>query len=100
LPFGIDLKLGPLADNGGPTKTRMPAADSPLVNHGSNPYGLRYDQRGYPFKRVQGPRADIGAVERPQPAPTPFAFTPKGSTDPFDGPPSNEDNTGGISTVA
>src|SRR4029077_342156 len=24
LPFGIDLKLGPLANNGGPTQTHMP----------------------------------------------------------------------------
>jgi predicted outer membrane repeat protein len=69
LPFGVDLKLGPLADNGGPTLTHLPAADSPLVDHGSNPFGLRFDQRGFPFRRVQGPAPDIGSVERPQPQP-------------------------------
>ena len=72
LPFGIDLKLGPLANNGGPTQTHLPAADSPVINHGSNPYNLHYDQRGYPFRRVVGMYADIGAVERPGPNIFPF----------------------------
>ena len=30
----IDPKLGPLADNGGPTKTHLPAADSPAIDGG------------------------------------------------------------------
>jgi hypothetical protein len=36
-------------------------AGSPLVNAGSNPAGLTFDQRG--FARVVGPAADIGAFE-------------------------------------
>lgn len=63
-----DVKLGELADNGGPTQTMKPAADSPLVNAG-NPDGcksligvtLDVDQRGLP--RPVGGRCDIGAVE-------------------------------------
>lgn len=32
---GLDARLGPLADNGGPTLTLLPAANSPLVDRGS-----------------------------------------------------------------
>ncbi|MEP7338915.1 MAG: putative Ig domain-containing protein [Acidobacteriota bacterium] len=60
------LGLGPLADNGGPTKTHLPSAISPARNMipvgvngcGSNP---ATDQRGVP--RPQGAKCDIGAVE-------------------------------------
>jgi hypothetical protein len=83
LPFGIDLQLGPLANNGGPTLTHMPAANSPLINHGRNPYLLRFDQRGHPFRRVVGLQADIGAVER-GPSTTPVV-SPKGAGAPIDG---------------
>ena len=55
-----DPLLGPLQDNGGPTLTRMPAADSPVIDRG-NASGQVYDQREYP--RVVGAEADIGAVE-------------------------------------
>ncbi|MBX7104849.1 MAG: right-handed parallel beta-helix repeat-containing protein, partial [Gemmataceae bacterium] len=61
LPIASDLKLGQLADNGGTTKTHMPAFDSPLVHQGSNPSALLADQRG--FGRIYGPGIDIGAVE-------------------------------------
>ncbi len=61
LAFGTNLKLGPLANNGGVTLTHLPAIDSPVVNAGSNPASLKTDQRG--FARVVGAGADIGAVE-------------------------------------
>lgn len=60
-------KLLELVDNGGPTHSRMPMADSPLVNAGGpatdesgNP--LATDQRGK--RRPMGSTCDIGAVER------------------------------------
>jgi len=46
LPFGTDILLGPLADNGGPTRTHALSAGSPAINAGSNPAGLTTDQRG------------------------------------------------------
>src|SRR5207302_1196712 len=61
-------KLGALADNGGTTQTILPAIDSPLVNAGSNPAGLVFDQRGSPYGRTRSGGVDIGAVE----ATTPF----------------------------
>lgn len=60
LGFGIDLKLGPLTNNGGPTPTHMPMPGSPLLNAGSNPAGQSTDQRGRPRVSMA---ADIGAVE-------------------------------------
>ena len=57
----VNPLLGPLADNGGPTLTHLPAAGSPAVDHG----GLicpATDQRG--VARPQGPACDIGSVER------------------------------------
>jgi large repetitive protein len=58
-----DPRLGPLAANGGPTLTRVPADGSPAIDRG----GTRAtgcpatDQRG--VSRPQGPACDIGAVE-------------------------------------
>ena len=52
---GVDPQLGPLADNGGPTQTFLPALTSPAVDAGiAN--GLTTDQRG--LART----ADISAV--------------------------------------
>jgi hypothetical protein len=60
-----DPKLGPLAANGGPTPTHLPASDSPLRDAGQCVAGITVDQRGVP--RPQGVACDIGAVEtRPQ----------------------------------
>jgi hypothetical protein len=62
-------KLGPLADNGGPTKTLLPAKGSdaidaiPAANAACTSPGT--DQRG--DSRPQGARCDIGAVEVAQP---------------------------------
>lgn len=58
-------RLGALADNGGPTRTHLPLAGSPLIDR--IPAGAAdcvrgaTDQRG--VARPQGPRCDIGAVE-------------------------------------
>jgi hypothetical protein len=59
--------LGPPADNGGPTQTHLPFADSPGVDSidpvgGICDGGATTDQRGLP--RPAGPRCDAGAVER------------------------------------
>ena len=55
---GMDPVLGPLADNGGPTLTHLPDANSPLIDAGSSPFDV--DQRGMPRVIEQ---ADIGSVE-------------------------------------
>lgn len=59
--LGANLKLGALANNGGPTLTHLPDADSPLFNKGSNVTVQPNDQRGLP--RGAGGKTDIGAVE-------------------------------------
>ncbi len=51
--------LGPLHNNGGPTRTHLPNVGSPAINAGDTP--LATDQRG--IARPQGPADDIGAVE-------------------------------------
>jgi hypothetical protein len=56
-----DPRLGPLADNGGPTLTRQPLAGSPLIDAVDCRPAVPKDQRG--VRRPQGPRCDIGAVE-------------------------------------
>ena len=58
---GVDPLLGPLANNGGPTRTHRLLAASPAINTGANPEALTTDQRG--FQRVRGTAIDIGAVE-------------------------------------
>ncbi|MGE3817900.1 MAG: choice-of-anchor Q domain-containing protein [Isosphaeraceae bacterium] len=62
--IGGDPKLGPLADNGGPTWTHKPMPGSPALGAGSNAAavldGLTTDQRGRP--RFSG-AVDLGAVE-------------------------------------
>ncbi|HTK76939.1 MAG TPA: choice-of-anchor Q domain-containing protein, partial [Gemmataceae bacterium] len=63
LPYGDNLLLGPLADNGGPTKTQALPSTSPAVDAGSNPAGLGNDQRGLGFPRTAGAAPDIGAFE-------------------------------------
>jgi predicted outer membrane repeat protein len=60
--------LGPLAGNGGPTQTRLPAEGSPLIDaiplascQAGGAVGITTDQRG--VVRPQGRGCDIGAVE-------------------------------------
>src|SRR5207253_8446367 len=50
-----DPKLGPLADNGGPTQTHALLVGSPAIDKGNNakvPGFSSHDQRGAPFLRV------------------------------------------------
>jgi hypothetical protein len=61
LPFGADLKLQPLANNGGPTQTVAFAAGSPLLNAGDPALASTTDQRG--VSRSIGGAPDIGAYE-------------------------------------
>ena len=74
----LDPLLGPLAENGGPTETILPAPNSPLVNAGAS-FGLSTDQRGLP-RPIEYPGvpnssapgadgADIGATELQLPPP-------------------------------
>ena len=66
----VSPELGPLADNGGFSMTRMPSASSPAVGNGaSGGYACSdvaqspaTDQRG--VARPQNGRCDMGAVER------------------------------------
>ena len=70
-PLTADPQLGPLADNGGLTRTMLPPAGSPVIDAGGFPSGLALttDQRGLarPFDFAvlanAGSGADIGAVE-------------------------------------
>ncbi|HEX4592577.1 MAG TPA: choice-of-anchor Q domain-containing protein, partial [Gemmataceae bacterium] len=63
LPYGANLNLGPLQNNGGPTETEALLPGSPCIGAGSNPAGLATDQRGPGFPRVIGTATDIGAYE-------------------------------------
>ena len=64
--FGATLALGALANNGGPTDTRLPPVGSAVIDKipaagGCNGAGVITDQRG--IARPQGAACDIGAVE-------------------------------------
>ena len=61
--LSADPQLLPLADNGGPTRTRALGAGSPAIDAGNNAADLEFDQRGAGFVRVSGVAADIGAFE-------------------------------------
>jgi len=70
--FNVDPRLGPLSDNGGPTRTHALLVGSPAIDQG-NSGGLTNDQRGIGFLRVidlptgNAPGSDgtdIGAYER------------------------------------
>lgn len=58
-----DPLLAPLADNGGPTPTRMPDPTSRAIDAGDPAACPATDQRG--VARPQGRACDIGAVEAP-----------------------------------
>lgn len=58
-----DPQLGPLAANGGETRTHAISATSPAFDAGNNSASQLYDQRGPGFARVVGAAADIGAYE-------------------------------------
>jgi hypothetical protein len=63
------LRLGPLADNGGPTETIALRHGSVAIDAGDNAaaQGLITDQRGPGYPRIVGPRVDIGAFELQRP---------------------------------
>jgi hypothetical protein len=64
----IDPRLGPLANNGGPTRTHALLAGSPAIDHGDSAGAPATDQRGVARSRDGdgngSPLADIGAFER------------------------------------
>jgi hypothetical protein len=75
-----DPALGALADNGGPTRTRLPQPGSPLIDaiatascQADGAAGITTDQRG--ITRPQGSGCDIGAVEVEVPGPIPAGST-------------------------
>ena len=57
----VDPKLGPLANNGGPTLTMALLSGSPAIDAGNTSLAPTTDQRGFP--RPAGLAADMGAVE-------------------------------------
>ena len=59
----LDPVLGPLQNNGGPTRTHAIGPGSPAVDAGADAAGLNFDQRGVPYLRISGPAPDIGAFE-------------------------------------
>lgn len=61
LPLGLDVRLAPLANNGGFTQTHAILNGSPLLDAGNNPDAQITDQLGLP--RVIGGSIDIGATE-------------------------------------
>ncbi len=79
--LGVCPRLGPLRNNGGPTKTHALLAGSPAIDQGNNTVPFTSDQRGPPFARVSGAAADIGAYEVQQGG-NDVVFS-----DGFDGPP-------------
>lgn len=56
-------QLGPLQNNGGPTDTMEPAANSPAVGAGTNASCATVDQRGGARPAPGGAQCDIGSVE-------------------------------------
>jgi Bacterial Ig-like domain len=69
---GVDPMLGPLADNGGPTKTHALLAGSPAIDKGNSSFEATTDQRGLPrpidfvgiLDAADGDGSDIGSFER------------------------------------
>jgi hypothetical protein len=72
-----DPKLGPLADNGGPTLTMALLPGSPAIDAGNTSLAPATDQRG--FSRPAGRAADIGAFEYGS-VMSPIAVTRSGAT--------------------
>jgi hypothetical protein len=59
------INLGPLANNGGPTRTHALLVGSPAIDAGDNTAAaaLTTDQRGTGFPRIVNSTVDIGAFE-------------------------------------
>ena len=72
----VDLKLGPLANNGGQTKTHLPQTGSPAIDSGTYLNVPTIDQRGVARPLRAG--YDVGAVEAECPKPVkPTLLAPK-----------------------
>ncbi|MCX6927514.1 MAG: CSLREA domain-containing protein, partial [Verrucomicrobia bacterium] len=90
--YGKDPLLGPLADNGGPTKTHALLPGSPAIDHGSSG-GLTTDQRGqprifnFPAYVDADDGSDIGAYELQERAQTGPVITVNSNDDVDDGVP-------------
>jgi len=96
--IGGDPRLGPLQDNGGPTQTMLPAADSPAIDAGGA-CPTATDQRGVP--RPQGRACDIGAVEvQITSAPSLRATAPPASAPPAPMPATRAAGAQGVTTPA
>lgn len=96
--IGGDPRLGSLQDNGGPTQTMLPAADSPAIDAGGA-CPTATDQRGFP--RPQGRACDIGAVEvQIMAAPSLRATAPPASTPPAPMPATRAAGVQGVTTPA
>ncbi len=76
--FAANPKLGPLANNGGPTLTHALLPGSPAIDAGdsSSTFGFSTDQRGDGFARIVGAAVDIGAFEVQGAAPSEPAAAP------------------------
>jgi len=86
----LDPQLLPIGNFGGPTRTAIPSAGSPVIDLGSNPGGLATDQRGTGFPRAFNGKVDMGAAEAFNPLPVvskvsaPAIVTPGGLSYEFD----------------
>jgi hypothetical protein len=79
--FPIDPRLGPLADNGGPTLTHALLDDSPARGAGDPASAPPTDQRGLP--RIVGDETDLGAFQTQTVAgPQVVVSAPSGVVDP------------------
>jgi hypothetical protein len=66
--LNVDPLLGPVADNGGPTKTMAVLPGSPAIDAGDNTGAPEWDQRGPGYPRIVNGIIDIGAFEVQQPS--------------------------------
>jgi hypothetical protein len=69
LPIGTNPLIGPLANNGGASRTHGLLGASPAIDKGANPDSLAFDQRGTGFPRVLNGTPDMGAFEGSLPVP-------------------------------
>ena len=81
---GVNPRLRPLGDYGGPTLTAPPSPSSIIITGSPTaPCALGVDQRGVPRPQPPGGGCDIGAVQFAPPAPaslSPSAGPPSGDT--------------------
>jgi hypothetical protein len=61
--LNVSPMLGPLQDNGGPTKTIALLPGSPAIDAGDNTNAPDWDQRGPGYPRIVSGTIDIGAFE-------------------------------------